>query len=62
MPARSEEGAAATPLTPSGPHSRSTSPWGEELPSHCSPKGELRAKRGEGVFCGSAAPYPNVSR
>jgi hypothetical protein len=34
---------------------RSTSPWGEELKSHCSPKGELRPKVGEGVYGGGDA-------
>jgi hypothetical protein len=40
-------------LIPSDALSRATSPLGEELRSHCSPKGELSAKLTEGV-CGAA--------
>ena len=52
-------GPAADPLRPAA---RPTSPWGEELPSHCSPKGELPAKPGEGVNGASADPLRPAAR
>jgi hypothetical protein len=49
-------------LTPSDALTRATSPWGEELRSHCSPKGELPPEAGEGVCGGAVDPLRPASR